>query len=73
MIQELYGEVFSLELLVQQVFVCCDDASLRAKMAKSVKKYIAEELYNPVDMVWRMTMSNYEHYFKPLALLPRFH
>lgn len=51
MIQELYGEVFALELLVQQVFVCCDNASLRGEMAISVKKYIAEELYNPVDMV----------------------
>ncbi len=35
-VQELYGEVFALELLVQQVFVSCEDVALRSKLAKAI-------------------------------------
>lgn len=49
-VQETYGEVFALELLVQQTFVACDDIETRRLMARSVRLYMKEELYNPRDM-----------------------
>jgi hypothetical protein len=36
-VQETYGEVFALELLVQQMFVSCDDPEYRALMALAVR------------------------------------
>ncbi len=36
-VQETYGEVFALELLVQQMFVSCQDPEYRALMAMSVR------------------------------------
>ncbi|GAX76283.1 hypothetical protein CEUSTIGMA_g3728.t1 [Chlamydomonas eustigma] len=47
--QETYGEVFALELLVQQMFVSCQDPEYRALMAMSVRQYMIEEVYNPSD------------------------
>ncbi len=48
--QETYGEVFALELLVQQTFVACEDPEYRALMAMYVRQYMIEEVYNPADM-----------------------
>jgi hypothetical protein len=48
-VQETYSEVFALELLVQQTFVACPDAELRRLMARSIRLYMKEELYNPRD------------------------
>jgi len=49
-VQELYGEVFALELLLQQTFVACQEKELRCQMADSVREYLRTELYDPVDM-----------------------
>lgn len=36
-VQETYGEVFALELLVQQMFISCNDPEYRALMAIAVR------------------------------------
>jgi len=49
-VQELYGEAFALELLLQQTFLAVDDPEVRAIMSKSCRRYIREEMYMPTEM-----------------------
>ena len=50
-VQETFAEVFALELLVQQMFISCNEPEYRALMAISVRQYMREEVYNPSDSV----------------------
>lgn len=50
MVQELYGEVFALELLVQQTFLVCHSQELKGQLAAAVRTYMREEVYTPEDM-----------------------
>lgn len=49
-VQELYGEIFALELLVQETFLCCNDPGIRKELAWKVSHYLQKEIYSPMDM-----------------------
>jgi hypothetical protein len=49
-LQELYAEVFALEILIQLTFATYADADLRAKMANALRSYVRSEIYDPAEM-----------------------
>ena len=48
--QELYGEIFALESILELSFISCQDAEMRAQMARAVQLYVQNEIYTPCDM-----------------------
>lgn len=48
-VQELFGEVFALELLVQRSFVACQEAGMRKRLARATR---CVELERVLGMTW---------------------